>query len=287
MSTSRAPRTPRRTRSAAVGPAAPGPAADWFVDFFSGLATEFWRRAMTPALTAADADFLVEALALRPGARVLDVPCGEGRLARALAARGYALTGVDLSAKGIAAARKAALTDVRKAPRPRATVRGTLAWKRGDMRTLRRVLGPRARFAAAVCFGNSFPYFDRAGTEAFLAGVAGVLRRGGRFVVDTRCAAESLLPQLDERIWMPVGDLLMLAENDYDPVQSRLDTTYTFVQGARREVRRSSQWVFTVGELGALLAAAGLRPLAHWSDLQRTPYALGAQRLIVVAEKVP
>jgi len=153
------------------------------------------------------------------------------------------------------------------------------------MRTLRRVLGARARFDAALCFGNSFPYFDRTGTEAFLAGVAAVLRRGGRFVLDTGCAAESLLPQLDERIWMPVGDLLMLAENDYDPVQSRLDTTYTFVQGARREVRRSSQWVFTVGELGALLAAAGLRPLEHWSDLERTPYALGAQRLLILAEK--
>jgi SAM-dependent methyltransferase len=248
--------------------------SDWFATFFHGMALEFWRRAMTPEMTAADADFLVEALALRPGARVLDVPCGDGRLALELAGRGYTLTGVDLAREFLA--------DARRAARARKLA---IDWHRGDMRELPGVLGSRARFDAAFCFGNSFAYFDRAGVAAFLAGVAKALRSGGRFVIDTGAAAESLLPQLDERIWMPVGDLVMLAENDYDAAHSRLDTTFTFMQGARRETGRASQWVFTVGELCALLAAAGLRTVELWSDLQRTPFALGAQRLLLVAEK--
>ena len=47
--------------------------------------------------THQEVDFLVELLELEPGARILDVGCGPGRHAVALAQRGYALTGVDIS----------------------------------------------------------------------------------------------------------------------------------------------------------------------------------------------
>ena len=44
-----------------------------------------------------EVDFLVEELALRPGARILDVGCGTGRHLIELARRGYRVTNVDLS----------------------------------------------------------------------------------------------------------------------------------------------------------------------------------------------
>ena len=47
--------------------------------------------------TEQEAAFLVEALGLEPGMHVLDVGCGPGRHARALAARGLRVTGVDLA----------------------------------------------------------------------------------------------------------------------------------------------------------------------------------------------
>jgi SAM-dependent methyltransferase len=47
--------------------------------------------------TAQEVAFLVEALDLRPGQRVLDVGCGPGRHARALATRGIEVVGVDIS----------------------------------------------------------------------------------------------------------------------------------------------------------------------------------------------
>ena len=53
-------------------------------------------------------DFLVDALDLGPGARVLDAGCGPGRHALELARRGIAVTGVDLSPDFVARARAAA-----------------------------------------------------------------------------------------------------------------------------------------------------------------------------------
>ena len=48
--------------------------------------------------TAQEVDFLPDELHLPPGGSVLDVWCGTGRHAVALAKRGYAVTGLDLSA---------------------------------------------------------------------------------------------------------------------------------------------------------------------------------------------
>ncbi|MER5646789.1 class I SAM-dependent methyltransferase, partial [Streptosporangium sp. NPDC002524] len=80
----------------------------WYANFFTELPNEFWRRAATPESTEADVDFVERHLGLRPGARVLDAPCGSGRHTLALAARGHRLTGVDISAEAIGYARRAA-----------------------------------------------------------------------------------------------------------------------------------------------------------------------------------
>ena len=57
--------------------------------------------------TVKEVDFLIEELALPPGASVLDVGCGIGRHSMELAKRGYAVTGLDLSAGMLAQAAEA------------------------------------------------------------------------------------------------------------------------------------------------------------------------------------
>jgi SAM-dependent methyltransferase len=55
--------------------------------------------------TEQEAAFLVDALALKPGMRVLDVGCGPGRHAHALAGAGMVVHGVDISPRFIELAR--------------------------------------------------------------------------------------------------------------------------------------------------------------------------------------
>jgi len=57
--------------------------------------------------TIKEVDFLMEELALPPGASVLDVGCGIGRHSIELAKRGYSVTGLDLSAGMLARAAEA------------------------------------------------------------------------------------------------------------------------------------------------------------------------------------
>ena len=243
-------------------------AAPWFEEFFSGLALEVWRRAKSPEQTRTEADFLAAVLGADEGGHVLDVPCGDGRLAFELARRGFRTTGVDLSAEIIAEAEAGQNA-------------GATEWLRGDMRRL----DWEHAFDGAYCFGDSFGYFPRGECLAFLASLCRALKPGARFVLDTSLAAESLLPGLEERSWSTVGDMMMLVDRDYKVAESCLDTEYTFIHNGRKETRRARYWIFTVAEIIGMLKECGLETTSLFGSLEQEPYRFGAPRLLLVAEK--
>jgi cyclopropane fatty-acyl-phospholipid synthase-like methyltransferase len=55
----------------------------------------FYAEVLSPERSDADADLVARLLSLRPGIRVLDVPCGEGRIAGRLARQGCDVIGID------------------------------------------------------------------------------------------------------------------------------------------------------------------------------------------------
>ena len=68
----------------------------WFEAVADHLGPAYLRYSFTKG-TAQEVDFLVDALGLQAGMRVLDVGCGPGRHAHALASRGLEVVGVDIS----------------------------------------------------------------------------------------------------------------------------------------------------------------------------------------------
>src|ERR1051325_8710522 len=84
-------------------------ASNWFEDFFHGITLDLWRKAIPAEHTKAEAKFLIKVLNCKPGAHVLDVPCGNGRLSFELARRGYQVTGIDISREFIEEARAIAV----------------------------------------------------------------------------------------------------------------------------------------------------------------------------------
>jgi SAM-dependent methyltransferase len=231
-----------------------------------------WRDAIPPSQTQQELEFLVRALDLRPGARVLDVPCGVGRLAVPLQERGLRVTGVDLADEAIAAARRRS-----------ASLPGTAAieWRQADIRDLP---WPSA-FDAAFCFGNSFGYLDRDGTRAFVHALARALKPGGRFGMDTGMVAETLLPSLRRRDEAQIGDVRFIEENTYHADTSCLETRYTFVRDGVTQTRPGLHWVFTIGEIGRLFADAGMTVTALYGSMDEAPFAVGDRLLYLVARK--
>jgi SAM-dependent methyltransferase len=240
--------------------------SNWQTDFFRGPALEFWRRAMSPEQTRKEADFLEKALRPVPHAQILDVACGNGRHAVELAQRGYSLTGVDSSEEFLEDGRVSA---------------PSIRWILSDMCHL-----PwQEEFHAAYCCGNSFGYLDASRAREFLASIAGALKPGGRFAMDTGMAAESILPTLGKGRWHRLGDMIVLSENRYHPAESRLDIDYTFIQNGKVETRPSSSYCFTTGEICRMHAAAGLEVVEMFDWFTEQPFQLGSRGLVVVSQK--
>jgi len=243
---------------------------DWWQTFFSGIVLDMWQQAVPQVYTRAEAEFMSSLLHLPPGARILDAPCGDGRIARELAAKGYQLTGVDYAKNFLEAART------------KAKQRGLpIAFKQGDVRSLKFV----EDFDAVICWGNSFGYFDDPGNAAMLRSLARALKPGGRLVLDASSNAESRLPNFREREWARIGDILFLEENEFDHAEGRMITHYTFIRDGKKELRTGSHRIYTYREICRMLEEAGFVRVKSYASLQKDPFKLGANQLLMEAIK--
>jgi SAM-dependent methyltransferase len=243
---------------------------DWWRTFFRGAMVDFWLSVPTEEQDRQEADFLQEALEVAPPAQLLDIPCGGGRHSRALAARGYTMTGVDLSPEFLDAARSSSTSQP-----------GEIVWEQREMRDL-----PwPGRFDGAYCLGNSFAYLDDSGNADFLKAVARTLRPGARFVLETGYVAEILFPSLQLRAWYPSGEMYVLADRRYDPSEGRLHVEYIFLSDRGIERRAMSARVYTYQEVVRLLEEAGFTRIEGYSSLAREPFRLGSSRLLLVATR--
>jgi ubiquinone/menaquinone biosynthesis C-methylase UbiE len=175
-----------------------------------------------------DAAEILGRLDLPAGARLLDAPCGHGRISRRLAAAGLHVTGVDLSPQFIALAQAEPVGP-----------NGSVSFVHGDLRQLP-TPGP---FDAVVCWFTSFGYSDDADCRRVLSEFHRVLRPGGSVVIETMQhdgVVRHFTATPDATvIWR--GEDAQVDLSRFDPLTGRLATDRTVYRDGA--VRHSSHYI--------------------------------------------
>jgi SAM-dependent methyltransferase len=214
---------------------------------------------------------LIEKLARwKPGMRILDACCGVGRHAVELAARGYRVTGVDLTAGYLEAARESARAEG-----------VSLEFVRADVRNFVR----RGAFDGAINLFSSFGYFEDPGHDlVFLRNIFKSLVPGGRLVMDLLGKEIEARDFVASERFARAG-FRVLSECAVIDGWSALAQRWVFVKGKRKREYRLERRLYSGRELSELLLKAGFSSAEIYGDYSGAPYDEKASLLVAVALK--
>ena len=243
--------------------------AKWYETFFDGLYGQALAGRTDEPRTVQEARLIKRLLKLRKGKRVLDCPCGLGRIAFQLAKMGLDVTGVDLTASFVRRARR------------RAKAEGLdIRFLRCDMREL-----PFDReFDAVVNWFTSFGYFDDAGNLAAAKAALAALKPGGKFLIEMlnkSWVLSHFRPDHDET----VSGVRIVSHARMDTGKRRIHNRWILSRGGKVEVHRFSHRLYNGAEMRALLRTAGFRDIQFFGRPPVGRLTRHSRRLIAVARR--
>jgi SAM-dependent methyltransferase len=247
----------------------------WWIPLSDELMQAVLLDRVPAAETDATAAFLVELFGLAPGARVYEQCAGTGRVALALAARGYVVVGSELAASYVEVART-------RAQAARLDARFDVA-------------DAFAYVAAPAVDGvfNWWTGFGYGATDAenrrMIAAAFASLRPGGRYAVDVPnliALARGFRPVMVDRVSVDGGELLLLRESALALDRGTLDKRWTYVlpDGSRR-VHETSTRLYLPHQLRALFEAEGFVDVLVRGGPGEPTLGLDAPRCVVVGRR--
>ena len=219
---------------------------EWWKNFFDAEFLRLWSELTPPSRSEQEAEGLWSLLKLERGSRVLDAPCGFGRLSQELALRGARVVGVDISRELLAEAER------RRGEIPNEQ----LKYCCDDLRYPIAESG----FDAAINIFSSLGYGTEEDDLGILTTLRAAVREGGQVFIETMhrdvvAARRARGIQVAQRL---VDGTLWIEEPQFDPVAGRIRTTWYWSGPTGSGSKSGSIRVYTITELVKLLAAAGL-----------------------------
>jgi SAM-dependent methyltransferase len=244
---------------------------EWFDD------DSFWRELypyMFPEKRIADAkEQIAKALALtKPaGKSALDLCCGPGRCAIALAKRGFSVTGVDRTKYLLGKARA----------RARAA-RVKIEWVQKDMRDFVR---PDS-FALVLSMFTSFGYFDDKREDVtVLENMFASLQPGGTCLIDVM-GKERLARILQPTVSTALRDGSILVErHEIFDDWTRIRNEWFLIRNGRVKSFKFHHTIYSGLELRERMERAGFVGVTLYGNLDGDEYGPNAERLIAIGRK--
>lgn len=239
--------------------------------YFDGHYKEIWRSIIPDELTTKEVDFMIPYFNLQPGSEVLDLMCGYGRHAIALARKGMAVTAVDNLGDYISE-----ITEIaEKEQLPlKAKKAGVIQY---DI---------PGNFDLAICMGNSLNFFNAEDTSKLLSNISNHLKPGGHLLVNSWSLAEIVYKHFKERSWSTVNNLKFLSDSRilFHPTRMETEST-TIAPDGSIETKTGIDYIFSVNEMETMIRDAGLEWVEIFSIPGRKKFSAGDPRAYIIAKK--
>jgi SAM-dependent methyltransferase len=233
----------------------------WWQGFFDLDYLKLWGGRIPAERSRREAGGLWEMCRLAEGRRVLDAPCGYGRISRELALRGAIVVGVDQSDVQIEEAER------RRGDLPVSQLR----YVRHDLREP----FPEGEFDVALNVFSSLGYGSEEEDLAIVRTLAGAVRKGGLVVIETM-HRDVIASLLGRGVKTPAAKLedgtIVIEEPIFDVVTGRVDTCWSWYGPQGGGSKRASIRIYSATELVALMTRAGLTFVSAHLGCSPEPY---------------
>jgi SAM-dependent methyltransferase len=238
---------------------------NWYKSFFGSDYLNIWdKRFDFTVRTLYEIDVIIKISNLKPGKKILDLCCGQGRHSIELAKKGYVVTGVDISNYLLV---KAKLDAERKRLKINFVLDDIRYW------------GTKEKFDLVISMFTSFGYFTDRENECLIERISSLLKKSGRFILDIPNKDWSIR-NLKKKSEINLGEISILEEKRYDPKTKRLNTT-TKISNKRKVLFRSIR-LYSLEEIFQILTKERLeiKNVYRDFDLNRFDKFRGKRMLI-------
>ena len=195
--------------------------------------------------------------------RVLDVCCGNGRIAIALAKRGFYVVGVDISPIYVEDAERRAEEN---------KVSDRVKFLVGDARFLEEVLKGEGRFDGVINLWTSIGFYEEDDDLNIFTQARRLSRLGALLFIGECIHRDFLTLKFQPRGFEEVQDLVMLKNRDFNQFTSRLSSTWTFYKKDGENLRYIDKVsfnirVYSLHEVASILRRAGWETIKVYGNL--------------------
>lgn len=242
--------------------------------YFDGIYQQLWQQIIPAALTEKEVGYLLEQFKLDASTPVLDLMCGYGRHAVALAEKSVPVTALDNQPNYIRQIEEVAQSGQLPIT---AVCMQALDWE------------PIAGHQLALCMGNSLNFFSPDELPVFLQKVSDSLNPGGYFWINSWSIAEIALrdPLDGQTRSTQIGDFTHT--NTFhlrmDPLRIEIESRIEDGLGHVEE-KMGIDFLYSISALEEWLAQAGLKLLAAESVPGKKAFETGAPRVYLLSQKV-
>lgn len=229
----------------------------------------FYRDFLTQERLQQEIDFLVKYAELDHPLTILDIACGHGRHANALAKAGHSVTGIDISNGFLKLAKEEA-----------AELNVDVKYIHQDMREI----DYNHCFERVFALFTSIGYFDDDQNEKVFRNIFKALKPNGIFCFDSHNRDTFLTYFLPSSVVERDGNF-MIDERTFDSLSGRAVTKRTVIYNRSTKSFRHSVRFYNPTEIIKLFKEIGFSSVQFYENWDGNPIGQESKRMIVIAKK--